>query len=264
MAIRRVEVRGGSMVSPKLERAEVYYPESDGQPMAETDVHRNLMVDLIAAVDWHFRDDPEFYVSGNLFLYYEEGAPEKVIAPDFFVVRGVPRGERRTFKLWKEGKGPALVIELTSKSTATEDRGNKRVVYEEIGVQEYFIFDPEGSQRRPSIAAFRRSGEYFLPADPLRVEGGVEVFSIRVLGLELHASQGTLRFVDPRTARPLPIPTEAYRAAESERERAESERERAESERERAESERERANRAEAELVKLREEIARARGNAAP
>jgi Uma2 family endonuclease len=227
------------MVSPKLERAEVYYPESDGQPMAETDVHRNLMLDLIAAVDWHFRDDPALYVSGNLFLYYEKGHPEKSVAPDFFVVRGVPRGVRRTFKLWEEQKGPDLVIELTSKSTATEDRGNKRAIYEELRVKEYFIFDPEGTKRRSSITAFRLDGEFFRSVDPLREEKDTAVFLSEVLRLELHASRGSLRWVDPQTERPLPIPVEAYRAAEAERERAE---------------------RAEAELARLREELARARG----
>ena len=70
--------------------AEVFYPEADGQPMAETDVHRDLMIDLIAMLREYFRDDPHVYISGNLFLYYEEGNPRRVVAPDVFVVKGSP------------------------------------------------------------------------------------------------------------------------------------------------------------------------------
>ena len=53
--------------------AEVFYPESDGQPMAETDVHRDLMIDLIAMLREYFHDDPHVYISGNLLLYYKAG-----------------------------------------------------------------------------------------------------------------------------------------------------------------------------------------------
>ena len=86
--------------------AEVYYPESDGQPMAETDVHRDLMLDLIAMLREYFRDDPHVYISGNLFLYYQEGDPRRVVAPDVFVVKGIPGHQRRIYKLWEEGSPP--------------------------------------------------------------------------------------------------------------------------------------------------------------
>ena len=73
----------------------IYYPESDGEPMAETDTHRKQMVYLIEALDDYFRDDPQVYVAGNLLLYYEEGDPRQVVAPDVFVVKGVPPLARR-------------------------------------------------------------------------------------------------------------------------------------------------------------------------
>ena len=38
--------------------------------MAETDVHRDLMVDFIQMLQHHFRDEP-VYVSGNLLIYYD-------------------------------------------------------------------------------------------------------------------------------------------------------------------------------------------------
>ncbi|HMV49864.1 MAG TPA: Uma2 family endonuclease, partial [Blastocatellia bacterium] len=75
------------------------YPESDGKPMAETDIHRNLLADLVFTLDNHFRHQPDVYVSGNLLVYYVEGNPAKCFAPDVFVVRGVPKNQRRIYKL---------------------------------------------------------------------------------------------------------------------------------------------------------------------
>ena len=99
----------------------VDYPTSDGKPMAETDFHRDLMVDLIETLRAHFATDPMVYVSGNLMLFYEEGNKRKHVSPDVMVVRGIPKQRREHFLMWAEGKGPDLVIELTSKTTKSED-----------------------------------------------------------------------------------------------------------------------------------------------
>src|SRR4029453_1287894 len=131
------------MAHAELRPTPVHYPESDGKPMAETDIHLDLMFDLIASAAYHFRDARDVYVSGNLLLYYEEGNPGASVAPDVFVVRGVKKGRRRIYKLWEEKKAPLAVIELTSRSTQIEDFGTKKAVYEQIGVKEYFLFDPE-------------------------------------------------------------------------------------------------------------------------
>lgn len=228
------------MTPRELRRAEVRYPESDGKPMAETDLHRDLMVDAIEAVREHFRADPSFYVSGNLFVYFEEGNPEAVVAPDFFAVRGVPAGRRRTYKVWEEGKGPEVVLELTSPSTHREDLGNKRGIYEDLGVKEYFIFDPFAAKSRPVLRGFRWTEGVLQPAAALREEGENIVFSSDVLGLELHGGPGTVRWIDPSTGRPLPTREDLRRRAEAEGRRAEA---------------------AEAELARLRREVDRLRGS---
>jgi len=81
-------------------RRVVYHPESDGEPVAETDVHISTVIYLREALRDHFRDDPQMYVAGNLFLYYVEGDPAQVVAPDVFVVFGVPKGDRWVYKVW--------------------------------------------------------------------------------------------------------------------------------------------------------------------
>lgn len=71
------------------------YPESDGKPMAETDIHRDLIIDMIDMLQNHFRECSNVYVSGNLLLYYEKGNPRKSVVPDVFVVFGVENKKRR-------------------------------------------------------------------------------------------------------------------------------------------------------------------------
>src|SRR5262245_12160235 len=172
------------MALPELQRSKIIYPEFDGTHMAETDLHRVLMVDLIDAVAWHFRMELTCYVSGNLFIYYEEGKPRKKVAPDFFFVWGVPKKRRRIYKVWEEKKEPDLTIELTSSSTKLEDLGNKRAIYETLGVREYFIFDPEKASP-PVLRGFVLEKEAFHEQEPLRLEDGAAVFYSKVLNLEL-------------------------------------------------------------------------------
>jgi Uma2 family endonuclease len=234
---------------------EVQYPESDGKPIAETDLHRMLLSELIQVADRHFEDDPEVYVSGNLLVYYVEGHPEKCVAPDVFAVRGVEKKLRPIYKVWEEGKGPDVVVEVTSPSTHREDLQEKRTLYERLGVREYFIFDPEGRRFQPPFRGYRLEEGNLRPVPPDRVEGENTVFRSEVLGLEIHGAGPSLRWVDPASGKPLPTPKELFRIAEESLDGMERERANAESERERAERERARADRAEAELAQLRAEI---------
>ena len=133
--------------------AAVEYPSSDGQPMAETPVHRRCMTYLIDALERHLGKGSRrpACVSGNMFLYYEEGNPRAVVAPDVFVALGVPNRNRDTYLLWEESKGPDFVVEVTSRSTRREDQGRKREVYARLGVSEYFLYDPRADELRQSV-----------------------------------------------------------------------------------------------------------------
>ncbi len=99
----------------------VSYPDSDGEPMAESDHQRDYLTYLVEALKQHFQDQPQVYVSGNLLIYYEEGHPELSVAPDVFVVLEVPKHTRDIYKVWEEGKAPDVVIEITSRTTQQKD-----------------------------------------------------------------------------------------------------------------------------------------------
>src|SRR4051794_30817925 len=104
----------------------IHYPESDGKPIGETTIHRDNLAGLIQMFRAHYRDDPSVYVSGNMFLYYVEGDPRKNVSPDVFIAFGVGDRRRDVYMTWLEGgRGPDLVVELTSPKTRKEDAGKK-------------------------------------------------------------------------------------------------------------------------------------------
>ena len=141
------------------------YPESDGKPMAETDLHREIMFWIIHLLQRFFAGQ-RVYVSGNLLIYYEQGNPRKSVAPDCFVVWGVEARLRPIYKLWEEGQAPQVVFEVTSKSTRREDMKDKMRLYAQLGVEEYYLYDPTGDYLKPSLAAFQRAGDGFVPMQP--------------------------------------------------------------------------------------------------
>ena len=101
--------------------------------------------------------NPNVAVHSNLFVYYVEGDPKRNVCPDLFVALKVPSDiKRRTFKVWEEGKGPDLVIEVTSKKTRREDQGKKLELYRDVlKVREYFLFDPFEEYLKPSLQGYR-------------------------------------------------------------------------------------------------------------
>lgn len=184
--------------------------------MAETDIHRKGLMDLIETLEDRFADDPMVYVSGNLLLFYEEGNKHRHVSPDVFVVRGVSKlPPRDRYLLWEEGKGPDVVIEVTSKSTRLEDQNRKRALYREIlKVPEYFLFDPTQDYLEPPMQGFRLVGGEYEPIDI--IEGRLPS---AVLGLHLERVGLELRLHDPASGQRLPTSRERAKQAEAEAER---------------------------------------------
>ncbi len=140
------------MATASRQRAarEVEYPKGDGKPMAETDAHRDDMVDAIQTLRDHYAGEHDVYISGNILLFYVEGDRRKHIAPDVFLVRGVEKKDRDHYLVWKEGRGPDLAVEITSKSTRRADQTKKKEIYREVlKVREYFHKESEMAMEVP-------------------------------------------------------------------------------------------------------------------
>jgi Uma2 family endonuclease len=204
--------------APHRPRArKIDYPTGDGKPMAETDIHRDDMIDLLLALGYRFADDLMTYVSGNLLLFYEEGNRRKHVSPDVFVVRGIQKKRRLNYLVWQEGKGPDFVLELTSKTTRREDQEKKLCLYRDVlRVPEYFQFDPTGDYLKPSLQGFRLSDGDYVPITP--VDGRIPS---EVLGLHLEQHGTEVRLYDPRTRSLILKPGERVSAAENRAQTAE-------------------------------------------
>lgn len=187
------------MAAIPLEKHEqIVYPESDGRPVAETELHLEEMVYVWQGLRKHFEAEADVYVGANMFLYYRQGDPRAVVAPDAFVVKGVPKlpgnQKRRTYLLWEEGKVPCFVLETTSSSTHREDR-DKKDVYRKLGVEEYFQFDPLGDYLKPRLQGLRLvNGRY--RAVPLRPDGSLVS---ETTGVVFRAEGNRLRLRDAAT-----------------------------------------------------------------
>jgi len=242
-------------------------PCDDGEPM-ETQRHKWQMDILIDAMNRWLEARGEGYVNGNMFVYYslEQTRGQHFRGPDCFVVLGVPRGERKSWVVWEQGKAPDVVIELLSESTAAHDKGEKKEIYQDLmRVPEYFWVDPFAPEDR---AGFRLvDGVY----QPVERDAQGRLISHR-LGLSLLLWTGPYRGIEGTWLRwatlegeLLPTDAEAaQRLAELEKARADDAEQRAGEAEQRAESEarraadaRARAERAEAELARLRSNLDR-------
>ncbi len=265
------------------------YPDSDGKPMAVSDLHRRILTRTLQVLDTHFEERPEVYVSGDILMYYVEGDPRKSVSPDVLVAFGLGKKPRRTYLVWQEGKVPDFAMEFSSKGTYRNDLGHKMELYAALGIQDYFLYDAEGLYLPSSIMGFTLIDGSYVPISA-GTDGGLHSTA---LSLDFHVDDVGLGIYDPVAGEWLQTPAEsasrradqaetradqaetraesASRRADQAETRAESASRRADQAETRAESASRRADQAEtraeqeaiarqrveAELTELREEIER-------
>lgn len=192
----------------------VLYPSSDGMPMGETTLHVKAITDLYCVLQAHFATSPDVFVAANLLLYYEEGNPKARKTPDVMVVKGVDKRERRSFFTWVEKRVPAVVFEFISEATWEEDLVNKKDVYAQLGVSEYFLYDPYAEYLTEPLLGYQLKGQRYAEL-PHRATG----LNCQELGLRLIADGPYLRVIDAKSGTLLAHAFEVYErqlAAEAE------------------------------------------------
>jgi Uma2 family endonuclease len=187
---------------------EIEYPDTDGRPMGETDLHRDWMFRIINLLKHRYRDQ-RVYVTGNLLLYYEEGYPAHFVVPDAMVVKDCDPGRRRVFKIWEEDRTPCAVFETTSRSTKREDEVFKTQLYQQLGIGEYFFYDPTAEYLRPPLQGHRLTDGRYQPIEP---DANGRLHS-RELDLLFFLDSGDLVMVDATTGERVLTETEAALAA---------------------------------------------------
>lgn len=227
--------------------SELELPAEDGIPL-ETNWHRIAMNLLIDSVHYRWRDRNDYFVGGNMFIYFhiEQVSRRDYRGPDFFLVKDVDGTQNRdSWIVWEEaGRYPDVIIELASPSTIHVDLGTKKQLYERtFHTQEYFCYNPNTQQlsgwqlMQGRYTEIQPNEQGWLWSEELRVWLGTwqgEFQRVRATWLRFYTSDGQLILT-----------------------LAEAEAQRAEQEVQRAEQEAQRAQVAEEEVARLRAVLAK-------
>ena len=209
-AIPGLEPEVSSVTQPSIEEAPhlyedgIFYPATDGAPLPDgaEQYHEFLHVNTLLQI--HYADQPRTLVSGNTFIYYDQGRPGRNIAPDCYVAFDVNADEiirQEHYRIWIVGKPPEFALEIASKHTAHNDLIPKRELYAAIGIGEYWRYDPTENSRyygERLVGERLVDGEYQrLPVAP-DAEGRPRGYS-PTLELDLVWEDRILRFYNPTT-----------------------------------------------------------------
>ena len=200
---------------------DVAYPATASVP--DSGLHTLARFATYGALRAHFAGRGDCFVGQDRNIYYRYGHPRVVVAPDVFVCFGVDPGPLEpvaSYRVWEVGVPPAFVLEIASKKTFPEDVEVKPGKYLEMGVEEYWRFDPTGGEFLcPVLQAECLVGDRWEPVAVDVDDAGRLSGHSATLGLDLHVEARRLRFRDPTTCNWLMDPDDtshALRAAEAE------------------------------------------------
>ena len=181
----------------------IVYPDTDGMPLPDGHFQDPLFREIVTTLETRYQHRPDVLVSGNTFIYYQEGNPQRFISPDCYIAFHISKAsiERfNTYRLWEVGKPPDFALEIGSPSTAQTDLTDKRQLYARIGISEYWRYDATGGDfyGAPLTGEYLENGQYHL--FPLHHEPDGTIWSHSpTLNLNLCWENGRLRFHDPAT-----------------------------------------------------------------
>ena len=193
---------GKTVAKPQVEYEDptIVYPSEDDEPLAETEFQFEPITYAIAVLKSFFSGRNDVYVIGDMFVYFRMNDPSAVVAPDVFAVMGANGSHKRnSWFTWREGNiAPAFVIEVASESTWRRDATEKRDIYAQMGVTEYWRFDPTGECFTPSLIGERLVLGEYLPIPVDEDADGILRGHSEVLGLDICVLPDlVLRLYDP-------------------------------------------------------------------
>ena len=191
------------------------------------------------------------FLSSNTFICYDRSNLNIRVGPDCYLAFGVDAAAiraRRLYLPWEAGKMPDFALEVASETTAENDGGRKRELYQRLGIGEYWRFDGTGGDYygEPLIGEQLVNGRYQRFEIRQEDSGAIRGYSPMLdllLSWELRGSEGWLCFYDPATGVRLPTYQEVLESGQTAEARADA-----------AEA---RADAAETEARELREQMRR-------
>lgn len=227
--------------SPTTQTTPIIYPSADGEPVAETYDHLYAILTTLEVLKQYLAGR-QATILANQFLYYAQGFPKVRTAPDVMVIFDVAPGGRDNYKTWEEGQVPVVIFEMTSPGTQDQDKTFKKTLYEQLGVQEYWLFDPKGEWIPEKLQGYRLREDTYTPITDSRSEP---------LKLRLAVEGKLIGFYREDTGEKLLIPDELVAALNQETQARLLAESQAEQERQRAEQERQQRELAQQQLAEI-------------
>ena len=238
--------------APVLELDPVHYPESDGKFLPENTQQALAIISVRNALDLHLAHVPNVILEGNKFIYYKKGNSTKCVAPDIYVPLDHVYKCPSPYKVWIEGKAPDFVLEVISPESEIRNRVDKKALYASLGVEEYFVFQPDEARGGERLVGYRLWGDDYVKLRPDPDSGPERELLSKTLGVSLRAAGPLIRVRNLLTGRDFESYREQHASIEAERERAEAANQRAGAANQRADAEKRRAEAAESELAALK------------
>ncbi len=226
-------------LNPPSLQEQLLYPDSDGKPWADNTIQLRLIFTIKGGLDALFKDREDVFIAADLLWYPVPLTPEEIRAqkqpqrqaPDVMVIFGRPKGDRGSYMQWREENiAPQVVFEILSPGNRKKEMDNKFAFYQQYGVEEYYLYNPQKNQ----LQGWLRRG------DNLEEVSQMEGWQSPRLGISFSTNEGDLGLFHPNGER-----FADYVEVFEERDR----------ERQRANLEQQRANRAESELQKMKERL---------
>ena len=192
----------------------VVYPSDE--PRTFSTWHKWALLYARPALQLHFGADGDIFVAADFFVYYVEGDPTKRVAPDVMAAWGIRRPPRSSYRVWDVGRAPEFVLDVLAEDRHLAEARGKRRIYEEMGVREYFVYDPLGRTMASQPGGRRLRGERLAGGVyrelPREADGSIrsEVLglALRVKRRETSPEWRQLRFRIPETGEDLPTASE--------------------------------------------------------
>ena len=146
---------------------------------------------------------PDVFIDNGNFICYDPSNLNVRVAPDLYIAIGVDAEairSRRLYLPWEVGKPPDWALEVASESTGSVDTGRKRRIYAEIGIPEYWRFDPTGGDYHGrALSGERLVNGAYQPIELTTEPDGVLKGYSDALGISLCWDDGRPRLYDPAT-----------------------------------------------------------------
>lgn len=189
------DAQNASTVYPEtIVEEEIYYPAEIEDEIGETAFHYKLIFLFFGFLESFYTNRKDVTIAANMMVYHDKDNPKKWLVPDIFVCFGAENRLRRTFKTWEEDVFPQVIFEIASEGTFENDLGGKRLDYARLGVEEYYLLDPEREYLPSPLMAFRRENGRLL---------SVQMENNRVhsplLNLEIVDTGKSFRLFNPQT-----------------------------------------------------------------